>query len=75
MTVGEQIKLLRTALGLTRKELAEKTGTTTQIVINTECYNISKHSGKILKYLVENKELAVKHLFKCVEAIKDIKEV
>ena len=69
MTVGEQIKLLRTALGLTRKELAEKTGT------NTECYNISKHSGKILKYLVENKELAVKHLFKCVEAIKDIKEV
>lgn len=73
MNAGEQIKMLRQALGLTRKQLAELTNTTEQIVINTESYNIQKHSEILLKYLVANKEEAIKNLASIQEAIKNIK--
>ena len=72
MNAGEQIKMLRQALGLTRKQLAELTNTTEQIVINTESYNIQKHSEILLKYLVANKEEAIKNLASIQEAIKNI---
>ena len=72
MNAGEQIKMLRQALGLTGKQLAELTNTTEQIVINTESYNIQKHSEILLKYLVANKEKAIKNLASIQEAIKNI---
>ena len=59
MSKGQQIKTLRTALNLSRRQLAELTGLTTQTVVNIEAYNINKNSDVLLKYLLNFKDEAI----------------
>ena len=72
MSKGQQIKLLRTALGYTRKQLGLATGTSEQIVINAESYNIQKHADKLLKYLLQYQSDAIANLTAMTEAIKNM---
>lgn len=72
MTTGQQIKTLRTALGYTRKQLGVATGTSEQIVINAESYNIQKHAGILLEYLLKYQDEAIANLTAMAEAIRNM---
>ena len=72
MSSGQQIKLLRTSLNLTRKQLAEAVGVDQQIIINAESYNIQRHADKLLKYLLQYQSEAIANLTAMAEAIKGI---
>ena len=74
MSKGQQIKTLRTALNLSRRQLAELTGLTTQTVVNIESYNINKNSDILLKYLLNFKDEAIENLNAMAESIKNFKE-
>ena len=74
MSKGQQIKTLRTALNLSRRQLAELTGLTTQTVVNIEAYNINKNSDVLLKYLLNFKDEAIANLTAMAESIKNFKE-
>ena len=73
MDVAKQIKLLRQALNLTRKELAHLTDLSVDTVINVEEHNIVKNRDILLKYLLERQAEAVENLEATAEAIKKIK--
>ena len=72
MSSGQQIKLLRTSLNLTRKQLAEAVGVDQQIIINAESYNIQKHADKLLKYLLQYQSEAIANLTAMTEAIRNM---
>lgn len=72
MDVSKQIKLLRQALNLTRKELANLTGKSVDVVINVEEHGVVKNSDILLKYLVTRQEEAIANIEAVAEAIKNI---
>ena len=72
MEISEQIKLLRRALNLTRKELANLTGKSVDVIINVEEHGIIKNSNELLKYLVERQAEAIANLEAMTDAIKNI---
>ena len=73
MEISEQIKLLRKALHLTRKELAHLTDLSVNTVINVEEHNIIKNSDVLIKYLSERQTEAIANLEAMAAAIKNIK--
>lgn len=72
MNVAEQIKMLRKALNLTRRELANLTGLSIDTVINVEEHNIIKNSDVLLRYLVNRQAEAIANLEAMAAAIKNI---
>lgn len=72
MDVSKQIKLLRQALNLTRKELANLTGKSIDVVINVEEHGVVKNSDILLKYLVTRQAEAIANIEAVAEAIKNI---
>ena len=72
MEVSKQIKLLRQALNLTRKELANLTGKSVDVVINVEEHGIVKNSDVLLRYLVNRQAEAIANLEAMAAAIKNI---
>lgn len=72
MDVSKQIKLLRQALNLTRRELAHLTGKSIDVVINVEEHGVVKNSDILLKYLVTRQAEAIANIEAVAEAIKNI---
>lgn len=72
MEISKQIKLLRQALNLTRKELANLTGKSVDVVINVEEHGIVKNRDILLKYLLERQAEAIANLEAMAAAIKNI---
>lgn len=72
MEISEQIKLLRKALNLTRKELAHLTDLSVNTVINVEEHNVIKNSDILLKYLLKRHSEAIENIESIAAAIKNI---
>ena len=73
MDVAEQIKMLRRALNLTRRELAHLTDLSVDTVINVEEHGIVKNREILFRYLLERQAEAIANLEATAEAIKNIK--
>ena len=73
MEISEQIKLLRRALNLTRKELAHLTDLSVDTVINIEEYGIVKNREILLRYLLDRQAEAIENVESIAAAIKNIK--
>lgn len=73
MDVAKQIKLLRQALNLTRKELAHLTDLSVDTVINIEEHGIVKNREILLKYLLDRQAEAIENVESIAAAIKNIK--
>ena len=73
MEISEQIKLLRRALNLTRKELAHLTDLSVDTVINIEEHGIVKNREILLRYLLDRQAEAIENVESIAAAIKNIK--
>ena len=73
MEISKQIKLLRQALNLTRKELAHLTDLSVDTVINVEEHNIVKNRDILLRYLLDRQAEAIENVESIAAAIKNIK--
>lgn len=69
---SEQIRLLRLALGLSKKEVANISGVTEQVIINIEAYHIRKQQQQVLSCLINYKEEALQRLHSMATAIQNI---
>ena len=72
MEISEQIKLLRRALNLTRKELAHLTDLSVDTVINIEEHGIVKNREILLRYLLDRQAEAIENVESIAAAIKNI---
>lgn len=73
LLTGEQIKQIREALGLTRKQLSEILSIKMDTILNCEEHGIRKHNEMISNYLLKELPKAIANVEATQQALQNIK--